>query len=103
MRGLRNRDLAVRSATLRGRPVWRSPHGAATACCLSDAVRAPAHVACGFAQGSSVKDSRASGCPLSHDPKQLSMDLCVLSLALAASLTLQFWSNWSRGRLPDLG
>ena len=37
------------------------------------------------------------------NPKQLSMDLCVSSLALAASLTSQYWSNWSRGRLPDLG
>ena len=78
------------------------PHGAATACCLSDDVRAPAHVACGFAQGSSGKDSRAPGRPLSHDTKQLSMDLCVSSLALAASLTSQYWSNWSPGRLPDL-
>ena len=103
MPGLLNRDLAVRSTSLRGRPVWRSPPGAATACCLSDAVRAPAHVACGFAQGSSGKDSRAPGCPLSHNTKQLSMDLCVSSLALAASLTLQFCSNWSPGRLPDLG
>ena len=34
---------------------------------------------------------------------ELSMDLCVSSLALAASLTSQYWSNWSRGRLPDLG
>ena len=33
----------------------------------------------------------------------MSMDLCVSSLALAASLTSQYWSNWSRGRLPDLG
>jgi len=31
------------------------------------------------------------------------MDLCVSSLALAASLTSQYWSNWSPGRLPDLG
>jgi hypothetical protein len=38
------------------------------------------------------------------NPKQLSMDLCVSwSLALAASLTLQYWSTWSPGRLPDLG
>ena len=103
VRGLLNRDLVVRSASSKGSPVWRSPHGAATACCLSDDVRAPAHVACGFAQGSSVNDSRAPGCPLSHDPKQLSMDLCVSSLALAASLTSQYWSNWSPGRLPDLG
>ena len=101
--GSLNRDLVVRSASSKAAPVWRSSHGAATACCLSDAVRAPAHVACGFAQWSSGKDSRAPGCPLSHDPKQLSMDLCVSSLALAASLTLQFWSIWSRGRLPDLG
>ena len=77
--------------------------GNRTVCCLSDAVRASAHVACGFAQWSSGKDSRAPGCPLSHDPKQLSMDLCVSSLALAASLTSQYWSNWSPGRLPDLG
>ena len=103
MRGLLNRDLVVRSASLSAATVWRSPHGAATACCLSDAVRAPVHVACGFAQWSSGKDSRAPGCPLRHDTKQLSMDLCVSSLALAASLTLQFWSIWSRGRLPDLG
>ena len=103
MRGLLNRDLVVRSASLSAATVWRSPHGAATACCLSDAVRAPAHVACGFAQWSSGKDSRAPGCPLRHDPKQLSMDLCVSSLALAASLTSQYWSNWSPGRLPDLG
>ena len=103
VRGLLNRDLVVRSASLSAATVWRSPHGAATACCLSDAVRAPAHVACGFAQWSSGKDSRAPGCPLSHDTKQLSMDLCVSSLALAASLTSQYWSNWSPGRLPDLG
>ena len=103
MPGLLNRDLVVRSASSKGRPVWCSPHGAATACCLSDDVRAPAHVACGFAQWSSGKDNRAPGCPLSHDPKQLSMDLCVSSLALAASLTSQYWSNWSPGRLPDLG
>ena len=103
MRGLLNRDLVVRSTSLSAATVRRSPHGAATACCLSDAVRAPAHVACGFAQWSSGKDSRAPGCPLSHDPKQLSMDLCVSSLALAASLTSQYWSNWSPGRLPDLG
>ena len=101
--GSLNRDLVVRSASSKGRPVWRSSHGAATACCLSDAVRSPAHVACGFAQWSSGKDSRAPGRPLSHDPKQLSMDLCVSSLALAASLTLQYWSTWSPGRLPDLG
>ena len=103
MRGLLNRDLVVRSTSLSAATVRRSPHGAATACCLSDAVRAPAHMACGFDQGSSGKDSRAPGCPLRHDPKQLSMDLCVSSLALAASLTSQYWSNWSRGRLPDLG
>ena len=66
-------------------------------------MRAPAHVACGFAQWSSVKDSRAPGRPLRHDPKQLSMDLCVSALTLAASLTSQYWSNWSRGRLLDLG
>jgi hypothetical protein len=103
VRGLLNRDLAVRSTSSRTSPVWRSPHGAATACCLSDAVRSPAHVACGFAQWLSGKDSRAPACPLNHDTKQLSMDLCVSSLALAASLTSQYWSNWSRGRLPDLG
>ena len=91
------------SASSKAATVWRSSHGAATACCLSDAVRAPAHVTCGFAQGSSGKDSRVPGCPLSHDPKQLSMDLCVSSLALAASLTSQYWSNWSPGRLPDIG
>ena len=106
MLGLLNRDLAVRSASsfVEGPPkialfTWR----AATACCLSDSVRAPAHGACGFGQWSPVKDSRAPGRPLSHDPKQLSMDLCVSSLALAASLTSQYWSNWSRGRLTDLG
>ena len=66
-------------------------------------MRAPAHGACGFDQWSSGKDSRALGRPLNHDTKQLSMDLCVSSLALAASLTSQYWSNWSRGRLPDLG
>jgi len=27
----------------------------------------------------------------------------VSSLTLAASLTSQYWSNWSPGRLPDLG
>ena len=103
VRGLLNRDLVVRSTSSKAATVRRSPHGAATACCLSDAVRAPAHVACCFAQWSSGKDSRAPGCPLRHDPKQLSMDLCVSSLALAASLTSQYWSNWSPGRLPDLG
>ena len=43
------------------------------------------HVVSLISQWSSGKDSRAPGCPLSHGPKQLSMDLCVLSLALAAT------------------
>jgi len=103
VRGMLNRDLVVRSMSSCAATVWRSPHGNATACCLSDSVLSPAQVACGFAQWSSGKDSRAPGRPLSHDPKQLSMDLCVSSLALAASLTSQYWSNWSRGRVPDFG
>ena len=60
VRGFLNRDLVVRSTSSSAATVWRSPHGAATACCLSDAVRAPAHVACSFALSLKVHQGRTA-------------------------------------------